>query len=99
MSNVYSYSIEGIHNAEIALERAARKIAIGREPEGSYPGSRDTVEISTAGLSAASASAGAPVDYAAEIIAIKQAETALEANLRAFASQRDLERVVLDLFA
>lgn len=99
MPNVYSLSVEGMHNAEIALERAARRIAVGRDLENPPSGFGDTVEISSAGRSAASPAAGAPVDYAAEIIAVKQAETALKANLKAFASQRDLDRIALDLFA
>ncbi len=95
MSNVYSFSTEGIHNAEIALERAARKIASAREPETASSSQQDTVEISSAGKSAANIS----VDYAAEIVALKKAETALRANLKAFAAQRDLEREALNLYA
>ncbi len=97
MSYVYSVSSEGIHNAEIALERAARRIASGRTLDYSA-GPGDTVEISSAGMLAGSP-APASVDYAAEIIAVKQAETALKANLKAFAAQRDLEREAINLYA
>ncbi len=99
MANVYSLSIEGIHNAEVALERAARKIASGRISDFPFPETADTVDISSSGRSAASAAESGPVDYAAEIVAIKQAETTLKANLRTFVSQRDLDREALNLYA
>ena len=99
MPNVYSSSIEGIHNAEVALERAARKIAAGNNPERAAPGPEDTVEISSSGIRAASPASIAPADYAAEIVAAKQAETMLRANLKAFSSQQKLEREILDLYA
>ncbi len=99
MANVYSLTTEGIHNAEIALERAARKIALGQAPGASPSSQQDTVDISSAGRSAASPASSIPVDYAAEIVAVKEAETALKANLKAFAAQRDLEREAINLYA
>ncbi len=99
MPNVYSMSIEGVHNAEVALDRAARKIAAGNNPERVTPGPEDTVEISSSGMRAAYPASSTPVDYAAEIVAVKQAETMLKANLKAFASQQKLEREILDLYA
>ena len=99
MANVYSLTAEGIHNAEIALERAARKIASAREPGTSPFSQPDTVEISSAGRSAASPATDVPVDYAAEIIAVKEAETALKANIKACAVQRDLEHEAINLYA
>lgn len=99
MANVYSLTADGIHNAEIALERAARKIALGREPGTSPFSQQDTVDISSAGRSAASPATNDPVDYAAEIVAVKEAETALKANLKAFAVQRDLEHEAINLYA
>jgi len=99
MSNVYALSAEGIHNAEIALERAARRIATGFNTELPPPFLEDTVQISEAGRSASSPSPSTPVDFATEIVAVKQAETALRANLKAFAAQRDLEREAINLYA
>jgi hypothetical protein len=99
MSNVYSLSIEGVHNAEVALERAARKIAAGYVPDRASAVPEDTVEISSSGTRAANPGSSPPPDYAAEIVAVKQAETLLKANLKVFASQQKLEREILDLYA
>jgi hypothetical protein len=99
MSDVYSSSIEGLRNAELILDKAARNIAAGGVVNQSPQGLGDTVQISPAGQSAASASSFTPVDYAAELIAAKQAEIAAKANLKVLSSQIKLERETLDLFA
>ncbi len=99
MSNVYSLSIEGVHNAEVALERAAHKIATGSTSEHPSSGPEDTIAISSAGRLAAYPAANTPVNYATELVAVEQSKTALKANLKAFALQQKLERETLDLFA
>ncbi len=99
MANVYSLSAEGIHNAEIALERAARRIASGHDTDNLPSSPQDKIDISSAGRAAASPAPNTPVDYATEIVAIKEAETALMANLKAFASQRNMDREAINLYA
>jgi hypothetical protein len=99
MSNVYSLSIDGIHNAEVALEQAARKIAAGRGEERQSPRPEDTVNISLEGGRAAAPPSVSTVDYASEIMAIKESEIALKANFKSFAVQQKLDREILDLYA
>jgi len=99
MSNVYSISVGGIHNAEVALEQAARKIAAGRADATQSPKAQDTVNISSEGMRAAAPASCSTVDYAAEIMAVKEAEVAIKANFKSFAVQQKLDREILDLFA
>lgn len=99
MSDVYSSSIEGLRSAELMLDKAARNIAAGRVVAQPSEGRGDVVQISPAGQSAASTSSFTPVDYAAELIAMKEAEIAAKANLKVLSSQIKLERETLDLFA
>lgn len=99
MANVYSLSLEGIHNAEVALERAARNIARAGTEQQPAAAAMDSVQISSAGMKAAYPSANAPVDFATELVNVKQAEVALKANFKTFASEQKLEREFLDLFA
>lgn len=99
MPDVYSTSLEGLHNAELMLDKAARNIAAGRDLDQPSRSPQDTVQISSAGQSAASASPFGPVEYAAELINAKEAEIAAKANLKVLSSQIKLERETLDLFA
>ena len=99
MSDVYSSAIEGLHNAELMLDRAARNIASGRVADRPARVPGDTVQISQAGQSAASSSPFSPVDYASELINVQQAAIAAKANLKVLSSQFKLERETLDLFA
>jgi len=98
MSDVYSSSIEGLRNAELMLDRAARTIASGRVADRPSQSPGDTVQISQAGQSASSPPM-TPVDYAAELINVRQAKIAATANLKVLSSQFKLERETLDLFA
>jgi hypothetical protein len=99
MSDVYSSAIEGLHNAELMLDRATRNIASGRVADRSAQAPGDTLQISQAGQSAASGSSFTPVDYAAELINVQQAAIEAKANLKVLSSQFKLERETLDLFA
>jgi hypothetical protein len=99
MSDVYSSCIEGLRNAELLLDKAARNIAAGYVANLPARSPEDTVQISPAGNSAASGSTFTSVDYAAELITAGQAEIAAKANLKVLSSQFKLERETLDLFA
>jgi hypothetical protein len=84
MSYDYSISLEGIRNAERSFEQTASRIAAGGLPKSNESVPADSLFLS---------------DYAAELIAIDQAKTALKTNLRVISLQQDLERKTLDLFA
>lgn len=98
MSDTYSISLEGIRVAEQNFNRAARNIADGRSVAHSAPAPSDLVQLSSAGP-VTGPSAGASVDYAAEMVTIIEARIGFESNLRVTASQQQLDRSALDLLA
>ena len=97
MSDVYSISVNGIHNGERALERSASRIAAGRADASDSPPLQreDAVSISTDGAAALAASG--TVDYAAEMVAILQARTAIKANLKMIEVAASVDQDAVDL--
>jgi flagellar basal body rod protein FlgC len=88
----YSVSLQGLHNAEQRLERAAKNIA--RVPASADSGKPSEPADS---FTRTETNPDAGPDYAAELVQILQARTHARANLRALKLGDDLQEETLDL--
>jgi hypothetical protein len=96
----YAISVQGLHAAELTLDRSARRIAAGSplSQATSQTPSQARSPNAPAGTESDSLSLS-PVDYAAEAISSKAAEISYTANAKVIAMQRKLERDTLDVLA
>ena len=91
MVDTLSISLQGLQQAELRFERAARNIAAGQSPASASPAADDSFQLSARGDSA--------VDYVRDVVTIIESKTAAEANLKVMGTQREMDRTTLDLLA
>ena len=96
MADTLSISLEGMRNAELRLERAARNIADGQSRPAELPRDTDSVRLSSQAPTLLPLAPDS-TDYAREAVTIIEARIGLEANRKTGSAQTKLDRATLDL--
>jgi hypothetical protein len=93
MVDTYSISLEGMRNAQLRLEDAARMVSGARSkvPAGPVAGA-DSVQLTATGQDA-------PVDFAQQAVNLMEAKIGHEAATKLLTTQREIDGITLDLFA